>query len=120
MENTLWTLILKLQKSGTGRFLVSLAYNCGLIYIWNFFSYRKDKAHPTDEMLQSRKFFEHNKERIKRNLELLCDSESKNTYIRCIRYRCTHDDRDRPKYNRKNQYFPENIINIQGGGYKLY
>lgn len=115
MENKLWKMILRFQKSAIGRVIVQIAYNCGLIYIWNFFAYEKDRKHPTDEMLQSRKFFEDNKARIKKNLEMLCDRESKQTYIKCIRYRMTHDYHDRPKYNRKNQYFPKEIIKYGGG-----
>ncbi len=119
MEKRLWKLILKLQQSPIGRLLVSIAYKSGLVYVWNFFAYEKDRKHPTEEMQQSEKFFKENKNRIDNNLELLFDAESKRVYKRVIRYRITHDYHDRPKYNRNNQYFPTNIVNIEGEGMRF-
>lgn len=119
MEKKLWGLILSLQKSSVGRFFVSFVYHCGLVYIWNFFAYEKDRRHPTEEMRKSRKYFKENKERLNRNLALLSDSESKRVYKKVVRYRMTHDYHDRPKYNRTNQYFPTDIVQISGGGIKF-
>lgn len=119
MEMKLWKLLMILQKSTIGRFIASIAYNCGFVYIWHFFSYERDRKHPTKEMLSSKEFFRQNKERVKRNLTLLCDAESKDVYKKIIRYRITHNWRDRPTYNKRDQYFPKEIINIRGGGIKF-
>lgn len=112
MEKFLWKIMLTLQKSKLGRVIVSIAYGSGSVYIWNFIVYEKDRRHPTEEMLSSRKFFDDNKDRFKKNLSLLYDEESKKIYAQCIKYRCTHDYHDRPNYNRKNQYFPLEIIDF--------
>lgn len=66
--------------------------------------------------MQSKKYFEKNKERIQNNLKMLYDEESREVYLKCIKYRITHDYHDRPRYNRSNQYFPGDIINILGEG----
>lgn len=36
MEMKLWKLLMILQKSTIGRFIASIAYNCGFVYIWHF------------------------------------------------------------------------------------
>lgn len=112
MESILWKIILWLQKTGVGNFIVALLYDCGVIYIYNNLVYDWERKHPTVEMKRSKKYFEENKNRLNRVIEMLDDDESKRVLKSVIKYRATHDRKDRPKYNRKNQYFPSDIVQL--------
>lgn len=59
-----------------------------------------------------KKFYTENKERIEKNIEILEDEISKETYIKMIEYRCKRERHNFPKYNSKNIYFSEDIIKI--------
>lgn len=110
MENFLWKFILKLNRTVLGRKVVQLFYNCGLVYIYNFFAYEYDRKNPTDEMKEADKYFKENAARIQYVCTQLEDEESVETYRKAIRYRGSHSHKDRPKYNRKNQYFPDFVM----------
>ena len=65
------------------------------------------------EYLKERqKYFEENKNRIKNNILILEDEESKEIYKKMIDYRCYRKRKDFPKYNTKNVYFPDDIIKL--------
>lgn len=108
----MWDMILALQHTKPGRKLVQAVYASGLVAIWNHFLYERDRKHPTSEMVNSKIFFMKNKVRIRDIISVLEDRESKEIFQSCIQYRITHDWRLRPKYNRKDQYFPKDIIKM--------
>ncbi len=112
MDVKLWELILFLKKSFLGNIIVNLLYSLGIIYVYNFFAFNRDRKNPTVEMRRSKLFFEENQGRIDNIVNLLEDDESKQVYTSMIKYRASHDWHDRPSYNRKNQYFPDGIIKL--------
>lgn len=73
--------------------------------------YAYDVKFPTSEMLEARKYFHENKERISLNLKLLADDESRECYVHAIKYRCTHNKNDAPVFN-KQRYFVKGIIEL--------
>ena len=92
--------------------------------VWIRAIYRSESKNPTDEMKKSRIFFDEHKEDIEHNLLLLADEESKNTYIKAIKFRCSHKLKDFPDYNTKDQYFVKGIVPkkddyvfVDGGAY---
>lgn len=82
-----------------------------LFFIEVIKQYRKDAANPSTAMIESRKYFKQNRERVKHIVALLADEESKLCYRKAIQYRYTHDLRRAPKYTR-NIYFPRDIIHL--------
>lgn len=112
MDAKIWRIILLLQKSRVGNFIVSCLYNCGIIFIYNFFVYEKERKNPTLEMQASKNYFEYNKNRVDNVAEMMEDDVSKKIYKAAVKYRITHDRKDRPAYNRKNQYFPDDIVEL--------
>ena len=80
--------------------------------IWNHLSYECDRKNPTDDMKRAEKFFAENEERIQRIEKMLEDNASKYVFRQCIEYRVTHDWRMRPQYNRRDQYFPQDIVQL--------
>ena len=78
--------------------------------------YRKEKKNPTEKMIEAKVFFENQKEKIAFNAELLSDSESKDVYLKMIRFRYTHDISEYPSYNLFNSYFVEGITPHEDNG----
>lgn len=112
INKKMWDVILTLQHTNLGRKIVEVIYASGVVAVWNHFLYERDHKHPTLEMVNSKKFFMENKDRIRHIVKVLEDEESKEVFKRCIQYRITHDWRVRPHYDRKNQYFPQDIIQM--------
>ncbi len=112
INKKMWDMILALQHTSLGRKIVTAVYASGLVMLWNHFLYERDRKHPTPEMMNSKKFFMENKARVRHIVKLLEDQKSKSVFRRCIQYRITHDWRVRPSYNRKDQYFPKDIIKL--------
>lgn len=57
-------------------------------------------------------FYKENKSKILKNIEILEDELSKETYKNAILYRCYRKRKHFPKYTVENQYFPEDIITL--------
>ena len=112
INEKLWYMILMLKSSKLGTKLVVLIYATGIVRLWNHILYECDRNKPTPEMKRSKSFYKQNKVRVHWVEDLLADEESKRVFRQCILYRITHDWRVRPKYNRKNQYFPKDIISL--------
>lgn len=74
--------------------------------------YKKDTENPTAEMLEQREFFKANKERIENCIGYLEDQESRDCYISAIKYRCSHDKKDAPRYT-KERYFISSIFGTE-------
>lgn len=60
----------------------------------------------------NKNYFNIKKDEIKTVIDFLEDNISKQIYEQCLTYRCTHNVKDQPFYNRKEQYFPEDIIKL--------
>ncbi|MCI8900406.1 MAG: FkbM family methyltransferase [Lachnospiraceae bacterium] len=112
INEKLWHIILMLKRTQLGTRLVALIYASGIVRLWNHLLYECDRNKPTLEMKRSRRFFKQNKMRVHRVENLLEDEESKRVFRQCILYRITHDWRVRPKYSRRDQYFPKDIISL--------
>lgn len=84
----------------------------GLVYIpKNLIDYARDKKHPTEDMQKSKEYFKNNRQKIKENLSLLYDEESRICYKKAIKYRFTHNMKERP-INSGNRYFVKGIIKL--------
>jgi len=70
-----------------------------LIPYWNTFK-RKVYMQPI-----SREFFKTNESRVNSVANLLADSESKNTFLSVINFRCTGNKKNVPYHGEQNQYF---------------
>ncbi len=71
------------------------------------------KDNPTKAMRESEHFFQENVERIAKIKNFLADDLSRIVYTNQILYRQTYDRKKYASpYNRKNQYFPEDIIGL--------
>lgn len=91
-----------------------------LCYKAAYYFYRK---YPTPEMIESRRFYKKNRERISKCLSYLYDDRSKQIFMKMICFRCNKDYRKFPGYE-ANQYFVQDIMKfnenevfIDGGGY---
>ena len=81
--------------------------------VWyNDMQYGRDVKNPPSEVLQAKEFFAVNVSRINNMVERLADEKSKKIFLSMIKYRCTHNKNDRPEYNRKDQYFPKDLISL--------
>lgn len=112
MNQWMWKIILKLQESAAGRGFVAALHASGLIKLWHYMVYKQEQKHPTQEMNESALFLKANKERILYVRDMLADKRSKDTFMGCLKFRATHDFKDRPDYNPKTQYFPTDIITL--------
>lgn len=114
LDSFLWHIMMTMGKSSIGSIISKGLYVIKLPQLWNMVSYHLDKKNPTEEMKNAYEFFskETSKARIEKIVSLLEDEESKSVYLGCIKFRYTHDFKDRPKYNTKNQYFPNDILSI--------
>lgn len=103
-----------MTRSYIGRLFVKLLYWIGAVRLYNHFSYYYDKRHPSKEMNDSIAFFSspNQKKRIDYAISCLADRISIETLIGCIKYRCSHDYKDRPPYSAKDQYFPQDIVKL--------
>ncbi len=73
--------------------------------------YFRDAANPSEEMLQIKEYYRSNIKQIQSNLKLLSDPESRICYKRAIRYRFTHNMKERPR-NTANRYFVKGIVDL--------
>lgn len=64
-----------------------------------------------DLVRKSKRYFEENRARIKKNCALLSDEESVSIYIDAIKYRIKRYRHDHPQFT-LDQYFPKGIINL--------
>ena len=115
IDSSLWKIMQYLNKNKFLSIFVKSAYLLGFVHIYNKIVYHHDKKHPTDQMIESKKYFYENIDRIDINCKQLEDDISRSVYKNIIQYRITHDSKLRGKYNKKNQYFPEDLINIHEG-----
>lgn len=112
LDKFLWKIILKIQKNGGGMTLSERLINSQLCKIYNNIQYGIDGLRPTIQMEESREFFQNNQERVENVVRHLNDKKSKEVYCHAVLYRCTHAHKDRPDYNRKDQYFPQDIVTL--------
>ena len=82
-----------------------------MYYVTNVLQYKNDAKNPSHKMNETRHYFKNNKERVRKNTDLLEDQESKECYRRAIAYRYTNDMRKRPCVT-KPRYFPDDIFSI--------
>ena len=66
-----------------------------------------------DYLEKREEFFDENKERIEKNINILEDENSKEKKKKMILYRCKRKRKDFPNYNLKNIYFPTDIIKLK-------
>lgn len=95
----------KCEKNIITRKLIYFAIEIGI----GDFAYRICSK---DYLEKRKKFFNQNKERIEKNVNILEDQLSKDIYIKMIKYRCERKRKDFPKYNSENIYFPTDIISL--------
>lgn len=119
MHLRIYDLVSKIYHSTFGRFiadiLVNLRFHC-LVY-WLLGYYKKidfERDHPTNEMQLSVKFFKDNEERINKISGYLADKKSKDIYRKVIKFRQTHNRKDRPYFTPTfyDQYFAKNIVKL--------
>lgn len=112
IESFAWQTLLKLQRSSVGIRFVDALYHSRVIDFYDKISYRRDASHPTAEMLEEGAYFTNQKSRILSNLGKLADKKSREIYKNIIAFRSTHAAKDRPEYNRFNQYFPQDVVDL--------
>ena len=112
-DRAIWNIVAAIQRNKIGKRIIQLLYRLGFAKLWIFLLYEKERKHPTEQMKRSAEFYRTQKERLARVEELLADDASRDILRRCIRFRCTHDRRDRPPYKIEEQYFAQGIITIQ-------
>lgn len=109
MDEILWKIIILLRKIG-GAQVTDRMINSFLGRAYNDFCYFKDTRYPTKDMMEARRFFAINSERVINMLSDMEDEKSNTVLKKVIRFRQSHDKKDRPDYSRKDQYFPSDII----------
>lgn len=105
----LYKLSQKMQASSAGRAFVSALYDTG---VYSFVSDLMNKRQatkamhaPTKNMLESRKYFECNADRVRRVVSWLSDDQSRRCYLDMIDFRCNSNVNRFPPQSRKTQYF---------------
>ena len=92
---------------------------CGITrrinYYVGHFPGRNAKENPTEEMKQSRDFYETNRKRIADMLNLLSDEKSEMVWGRVMNYRINRETIPEDLYSENDQYFCRNIIKIEDG-----
>lgn len=114
VKNALYEARDKLFRSATG---VRLLYLCKISGVyWKFARYyakkraRRNLINPTPQMLESRKFFSDNADRIDKVKSLLADDTSKDCYRKMIDFRCTYNADVFPACDENAQYFFHDFI----------
>ncbi len=79
-----------------------------------------DAEHPNHVMLESRKFFADNAERIQNVADMFQDPLSRTVFLNQIEYRRTYDRKLARPYNMKDQYFPADLVKLEGGGEEVF
>ena len=113
MTELLWKIILWLRKGELGEGFTDWLLDTKLSIWYNDMQYGKDIKNPPGEVLSARKFFGENINRVNAMADALADEKSKRIYLAMIKYRCTHNRTDRPEYNRRDQYFPKDLVSLQ-------
>ncbi len=107
------------KKSTLGRIIISLR-KTGITrkarYLMLSLQYSKDCKHPTEKMKETKRYFKEHANEIKENLSCLFDAESKDVYLKMIKFRYTHNLRAFPKYNLDNSYFLSGIVPKKNDG----
>ena len=80
--------------------------------LWLFQDMKKDMCNPTEQMINSSRFFEEHKKEVDDIKNLLEDMRSVSAYEKAIKYRITHDTNYAGDYSIKDQYFPKDIIHL--------
>lgn len=107
-----WTVRIQSNRFGH-KAIQFLKDNPAALWIYRAFIVRQikmDCKQPTENMLQARAYFKKQKELIEENMALLEDDLSRVVYQKMIRFRCCYDLKEFPPYNRRNQYFDEDLI----------
>jgi len=112
MDRMIWNIVAAMMKNSLGEKVVHAMYGMGLAKAWIYLLYENDRKHPTANMKRSLKFCESNTIQIENACSLLADEKSRITLQKCMRFRGTHDWKDRPEYSIRNQYFPEDIVHL--------
>lgn len=79
---------------------------------WLFRNMKKDMYNPTQQMIESKKYFDEHKNDIDYIKQRLADECSIISYDNAIQYRITHDVSYARNYTIKDQYFPKDIIKL--------
>lgn len=87
-----------------------------LYYPYNLLSMRKMRLEHQDLLLESRKYYSENIDRIKNCFSSLSDELSKETWMKIIRLRQSYKRKYIPEYDYHNQYFPQDIPGFANGG----
>ena len=74
--------------------------------------YTEDRKMPTKGMQSADTYFSTHKNDIENTASLFADDLSRKVYFDAIRYRKTHNPKDRPVYNRHDQYFVKDLISL--------
>ena len=61
---------------------------------------------------KSKAFFEKNAARVQKIADALTDDESKECFLKIVRFRQTQNKIDRPKFSLHDQYFPKDIVTL--------
>lgn len=76
-----------------------------------------DKINLTDpvcatDTAKSKAFFEKNAARVQKIADALADDESKECFLKIVKFRQTQNKIDRPKFSLHDQYFPKDIVTL--------
>lgn len=107
-----WTVRIQSNRFGH-KAIQFLKDNPAALWIYRVFIVRQikmDCKQPTENMMQAKAYFKKQKELIEENMALLEDDLSRVVYQKMIRFRCCYDLKEFPPYNRRNQYFDEDLI----------
>lgn len=83
--------------------------------IFNDVSMKKNCKIINDQMKASKVFFELHEDDVEQCKKMLADDISREIYEASIRFRISHNLKDRPSFDMRNQYFPDDIISLSEG-----
>ncbi len=113
LDEFLWKTIIGLQKNKIGQVFVETINDTPIWRFYNDMVYRRDEKKPNSEMLEASELYSRSADRIENIKNSLSDATSKMVFEKVIEYRKTHAKCDRPPYNKKNQYFPSDIVRLR-------
>lgn len=99
-------LVVFLQKHN---FVHKIKYMMG----WGYVKDKKERKNPTEGMKESQSFFQMNRQRIDKVMELMADDMSRDVYMAVWAYRMYRTSIRKKFYSEKNQYLLDGILTLE-------
>lgn len=114
MAGFLYALKTKLRYSAAGmKFVNAVKYSVfGDILYKICDKFDLTDAACVEDTAKSKAFFEKNATRVQKIADALADDESKECFLKIVRFRQTQNKIDRPKFSLHDQYFPKDIVTL--------